>query len=428
MKRKKSVNSATCSSNSVRSLNYRNRNQIEQGKISYEWALKSMKIITRILRKETTKKPLSGLKVAFCLHITKETSVLIMAAKKLGAKVLLCSANPLSVQEDILEFLKSNDITTFAKKDQSEKEYLENISRTVECNPDLIVDDGSQMHILAHKKKLKTVIGGTEETTSGINRLVVLDDNKSLLYPVIGVNNAYTKYLFDNRYGTGQSTVDGILRTTSIFIPGKNFVVCGYGWVGKGVSSCLRGLGAKVTVTEVNAIKALEAYMDGFNVSKIKDVAGTGDFFITCTGQTSVIRKEHIDKMKDGVFIANAGHFDVEIDIDYLHTKDKCPKKVRPYVQSFNVEGKKVNLVSNGRVINLVGAEGHPPEVMALSFANQLLSIIYLAKNYKKMENRLYPVPSAIDNKIAEYALDSFGVVIDKLTREQIEYHKKANF
>lgn len=428
MKRKKSVNSGTCSPTSVRSFNYRNGDQIEQGKLSYEWALKSMKIITRILRKETRKKPLSGLKVAFCLHITKETSVLVMAAKKLGAKVLLCSANPLSVQEDILEFLKSNDITIFANKDQSEKEYLENISRTVECSPDLIVDDGSEMHILAHKKKLKTAIGGTEETTSGINRLVVLDHKKSLLYPVIGVNNAYTKYLFDNRYGTGQSTVDGILRTTSIFIPGKNFVVCGYGWVGKGVSSCLRGLGAKVTVTEVNAIKALEAYMDGFNVSTIKDVAGIGDFFITCTGQTSVIRKEHIDQMKDGVFIANAGHFDVEIDIDYLHTKDKCPKKVRPYVQSFNVGGKKVNLVSNGRVINLVGAEGHPPEVMALSFANQLLSIIYLAKNYKKMENRLYPVPSAIDNKIAEYALDSFGVVIDKLSREQIAYHKEANF
>jgi len=387
-----------------------------------------MKIITRIMRKESGKKPLSGLKLAFCLHITKETSVLVIAAKKLGAKVSLCSANPLSVQEDILEFLKSNDITIFAKKDQSEKEYLENISKAVQSGPDLIVDDGSEMHILAHKKKLKTVIGGTEETTSGINRLAVLDHKASLLYPVIGVNNAYTKYLFDNRYGTGQSTVDGILRTTSIFIPGKNFVVCGYGWVGKGVSSCLSGLGAKVTVTEVNPIKALEAYMDGFNVSRIKDVAGVGDFFITCTGQTSVIRQEHIDQMKDGAFIANAGHFDVEIDIDYLHTKDKFPKQVRPYVQSFNVGGKKVNLVSNGRVINLVGAEGHPPEVMALSFANQLLSIIYLAKNYKKMQNRLYSVPSTIDNKIAEYALDSFSVEIDKLTREQIAYHKKANF
>ncbi len=428
MEPKKSVISATRAANDTQSSDYRKGDQIEKGKLSYEWALKSMKIVTRIMGKESGKKPLSGLKVAFCLHITKETSVLVMAAKKLGAKVLLCSANPLSVQEDILEFLKSNDVTVFAKKDQSEKDYIENISRTVECRPDLIVDDGSEMHILAHKKKLKSVIGGTEETTSGIHRLVVLDHKKSLLYPLIGVNNAYTKYLFDNRYGTGQSTVDGILRTTSIFIPGKNFVVCGYGWVGKGVSSCLRGLGAKVTVTEVDPIKALEAYMDGFNVSRMKDVAGMGDFFITCTGQRSVIRKEHIDQMKDGVFIANAGHFDVEIDIDYLHTKDKCPKQVRPYVQSFNVGGKKVNLVSNGRVINLVGAEGHAPEVMALSFANQLLSIIHLAKNYKKMEKRLYPVPSTIDNKIAEYALDSFSIVIDKLTREQIAYHKKAYF
>ena len=428
MKQKKSIDSETHSPTTIESSNDKNGEQIEKGKLSYDWALKSMKIITMIMEKESGKKPLSGLKVAFCLHITKETSVLVMAAKKLGAKVLLCSANPLSVQEDILEFLKSNDITIFAKKDQSEKEYFENISRTVECSPDLIVDDGSEMHVLVHKKKLKTVIGGTEETTSGIHRLVILDHKKSLLYPVIGVNNAYTKYLFDNRYGTGQSTVDGILRTTGIFIPGKNFVVCGYGWVGKGVSSCLRGLGAKVTVTEVDPIKALEAYMDGFNVSRMKDVAGMGDFFITCTGQTSVIRKEHIYQMKDGVFISNAGHFDVEIDIDYLHTIDKCPKQVRPYVQSFNVGGKKINLVSNGRVINLVGAEGHPPEVMALSFANQLLSIIYLAKNYKKMENILYPVPSTIDNKIAEYALDSFSVVIDKLTSEQIAYHKKANF
>lgn len=404
-----------------------NIDKISQGRRSYQWALKSMKIISKITEKYEVRKPLSGFDLAFCLHITKETAVLLMAVKKLGGNIILCSANPLSVQSDILQFLKSNEVIVYAKTKQNEKEYLENIKKALNTNPDLITDDGSTMHLYYHKMRSKNVIGGTEETTSGINRLRVLDANKLLKYPIIGVNNAYTKYLFDNRYGTGQSTIDGILRTTNIFIPGKNFVILGYGWVGKGVSSCLRGLGAQVTVIEVDPIRALEAYMDGYSVSPIEEVVDKGDFFITCTGQKSVLRKEHIDKMKDGVFIANAGHFDVEIDLKYIKQKDKNPILVRPNVESFNINDKTLNLLSKGRVINLIGAEGHSPEVMSLSFGNQLLSILYIIENHKKMQNQLYTVPKSIDTTIAKYALESFGIKIDDLTKEQIDYHNKID-
>ncbi|MDR4511045.1 MAG: adenosylhomocysteinase [Nitrososphaeraceae archaeon] len=404
-----------------------NLDKISQGRLSYNWALKSMKIISKITEKYEKRKPLAGLDLAFCLHITKETSVLIMAARKLGGNIILCSANPLSVQSDILEFLKDNEIIVHAKTKMNEKEYLENIKKVLNTNPDLITDDGSTMHLYCHKMGSKNVIGGTEETTSGINRLQVLDTKKLLKYPIIGVNNAYTKYLFDNRYGTGQSTIDGILRTTNIFIPGKNFIILGYGWVGKGISSCLRGLGAQVTVIEVNPIRALEAYMDGYIVSRIEEVADKGDFFITCTGQKNVLRKEHIDRMKDGVFIANAGHFDVEIDLRYIKQQDKNPIIVRPNVDSYNINGKTVNLLSKGRVLNLVGGEGHSPEVMSLSFGNQLLSILYIIENHKKMQNHLYPVPKNIDNTIAKYALEAFGIEIDNPTKEQLDYHNEVN-
>lgn len=400
-------------------------NKIEKGRFSYRWALKSMKIISKISEKNLSKKPFSGFNLAFCLHITKETSVLVMAAKNLGGNISVCSANPLSVQEDIMEFLKNNGVTVYAKKKLNEHEYLENIKKVIRTDPDFITDDGSTMHLLAHKMETKNIIGGTEETTSGIYRLLALDSKKMLKYPIIGVNNAYTKYLFDNRYGTGQSTIDGILRTTDIFIPGKHFVVLGYGWVGKGISSCLSGLGGRVTVIEVDPIRALEAYMDGYAVSKISEVADKGDFFITCTGQKKVLNKEHIERMKDNVFIANAGHFDVEIDISYIKDRDKNPLQVRPHVESYNINGKIVNLLSQGRVINLVGGEGHSPEVMSLSFGNQLLSILYILKNHKRMKNHLYSVPKSIDNTIAKYALESFGIKIDNLTQEQIDYHKK---
>jgi adenosylhomocysteinase len=383
-----------------------------------------MVILDKIKIKNEKKRPLAGYRIGFCLHITKETSVLVMAAKELGADVALCSANPLSVQDDIAAFLSSEGITTFAWRGETKREYDECINSVLKLRPNIITDDGSDLHIAANKTKVK-IFGGSEETTSGVKRLKALERRKSLMYPVIAVNDAYTKHMFDNRYGTGQSTIDGILRTTSLFLPGKQIIVCGYGWVGKGVAARARGMGAIITITEIDPIKAIEANMDGFNVKRLSDVVSIGDIFITCTGQTHVIREEHIKKMKSGAILANAGHFDIEIDTKYLYSQDKSPASVRVDIDCFNIVGKKIYLISKGRVVNLVGAEGHPPEVMALSFANQLLSIIFISKNYHKMENKIYNVPREIDQSVAKYALDSMNIEIDKMTKTQRLYIDK---
>lgn len=383
-----------------------------------------MVILDKIKIKNEKKKPLAGYRIGFCLHITKETSVLVMTARELGADVALCSANPLSVQDDIAAFLSSEGITTFAWRGETKREYDECINSVLKFRPNIITDDGSDLHIAANKTKVK-IFGGSEETTSGVKRLKALERRKSLMYPVIAVNDAYTKHMFDNRYGTGQSTIDGILRTTSLFLPGKQIIVCGYGWVGKGVAARARGMGAIITITEIDPIKAIEANMDGFNVKRLSDVVSIGDIFITCTGQTHVIREEHIKKMKSGTILANAGHFDIEIDTKYLYSQDKSPASVRVDIDCFNIVGKKIYLISKGRVVNLVGAEGHPPEVMALSFANQLLSIIFISKNYHKMENKIYNVPREIDQSVAKYALDSMNIEIDKMTKTQRLYIDK---
>jgi adenosylhomocysteinase len=383
-----------------------------------------MVILDKIKIKNEKKKPLAGYRIGFCLHITKETSVLVMAAKELGADVALCSANPLSVQDDIAAFLSSEGVTTFAWRGETKREYDACINSVLKFRPNIITDDGSDLHIAANKTKVK-IFGGSEETTSGIKRLKALERRKRLMYPVIAVNDAYTKHMFDNRYGTGQSTIDGILRTTSLFLPGKQIIVCGYGWVGKGVAARTRGMGAIITITEIDPIKAIEANMDGFNVKRLSDVVSIGDIFITCTGQTHVIREEHIKKMKSGAILANAGHFDIEIDTKYLYSQDKSPASVRADIDCFNIVGKKIYLISKGRVVNLVGAEGHPPEVMALSFANQLLSIIFISKNYHKMENKIYNVPREIDQSVAKYALDSMNIEIDKMTKTQRLYIDK---
>lgn len=383
-----------------------------------------MAILDRIKIKNEKKKPLAGYRIGFCLHITKETSVLVMTAKELGADVALCSANPLSVQDDIAAFLSSEGITTFAWRGETKREYDESINSVLKFRPNIITDDGSDLHIAANKTKVK-IFGGSEETTSGVKRLKALERRKRLMYPVIAVNDAYTKHMFDNRYGTGQSTIDGILRTTSLFLPGKQIIVCGYGWVGKGVAARARGMGAIITITEIDPIKAIEANMDGFNVKRLSDVVSIGDIFITCTGQTHVIREEHIKKMKSGAILANAGHFDIEIDTKYLYSQDRSPASVRADIDCFNIVGKKIYLISKGRVVNLVGAEGHPPEVMALSFANQLLSIIFISKNYHKMENKIYNVPREIDQSVAKYALDSMNIEIDKMTKTQRLYIDK---
>jgi adenosylhomocysteinase len=398
---------------------------LETGKLSYEWALYTMKIISKIRKKYERIKPLTDFNLGFCLHITKETSVLLMAAKALGANISICSANPMSVQEDIVEFLKYNEMKVFATKNQTKKDFFKNIIKVLNTNPDIVTDDGAELHSIAHNRKIKSIIGGTEETTSGIFRILSLQSNNKLNYPIIGVNEAKTKHLFDNRYGTGQSTIDGLLRTLGILIAGKHFVVCGYGWVGKGVSSSLRGLGAKVTITEVDPIKALEAHLDGFNVQRLKDVLPTGDCFITCTGQRDVISKKDFSLMKNGVFLANSGHFDVEIDVHYLQSQDKFPKQVRPYLECYNINGKKIHLIAKGRVINLIAGEGNASEVMDLSFANQLLSILYIAENYQNLKKKLHQVPKEIDEQVAHLALSAFDITIDKLSQRQIDYYHK---
>ena len=393
-----------------------------KGRRSYEWAASHMSIVEKIRAKNEHSQPLAGFRLAFCLHITKETSVLVMAAKSLGADITICSANPLTTQDDIAAFLYNKSICVYAWRGETESEYQRCIRKVLTFKPVIVTDDGGDLHIMAHKQKIKGIAGGTEETTSGVKRLVVLEHTGKLLYPIIAVNNARTKYLFDNRYGTGQSTLDGILRATGILIAGKNVVVCGYGWVGKGVATRARGMGAIVIVTEIDPIKAIEAKMDGFEVMRISDAAPVGDVFVTCTGQKCVIRKEHFLKMKDAAILVNAGHFDVEIDIESLYAISHRPMRITPNIERFDVNGNKLFLLSEGRVVNLVAAEGHPPEVMALSFANQLLSILHIARNYPKMELRVHSVPEEMDNDVGSYALEALGIRIDDMTEEQKRY------
>jgi adenosylhomocysteinase len=395
---------------------------INNGKRSWEWACSHMGTINALVNENFADKPLRGLKLGLSLHVTKETSVLVIAAIKLGAKVTLSSANPLSVQEDIAAFLSSRGVKVYAWKDETEREYFDNLKQVLETGPQVLTDDGSDLHTLAHKTKVQGILGGTEETTSGITRLRALEQQGKLLYPVIGVNEARTKHLFDNRYGTGQSTLTGIMKLTNVLIAGKHIVVCGYGYVGKGVASRAKGMGAIVTVVEVDPLRALEAYMDGYNVKKINQVVNNGDIFITCTGQKNVISKKHFRKMKNGAILANAGHFDNEIEVDKLFSISKGSYPIRPNLDCIQIDGKKIFLLSKGRVVNLVGAEGNPPEVMAMSFANQLLSIIHIFRNHKTMQNKVYPVPENIDSKVAELSLKYLGISIDKLTPLQRKY------
>ena len=397
----------------------------DNGRVEYEWALRRMGLIEKLKSRNERGQPLAGMQLGFCLHITKETAVLAMAAKSLGAEVAICSANPLSVQDHIAAFLYDQGLHVYSWRGESIAQYQQCIRSVLALKPVIVTDDGGDLHIAAHKKKAKGILGGTEETTSGVKRLAALENTGKLLYPIIAVNNAHTKYLFDNRHGTGQSTLDGILRATGMLLAGKNVLVCGYGWVGKGVASRARGMGAIVTVSEVNPVRALEAKMDGFAVSRLSDAASISDVFITCTGQIGVIREEHFLKMKDRAVVANAGHFDVEIDIDALQSMGRATQ-IRPNVDCFTINGKRLFLLSKGRVVNLIAAEGNPPEVMALSFANQLLSILHIAKSYKKMERKVYAVPEKINNLVARHALDFMNLRIDKLTKQQKLYQTSS--
>ena len=397
---------------------------INKGKKSWEWACSRMGIISTLVNENIGHMPLKGLRLGLSLHVTKETSVLVIAAIKLGSKVSLCSANPLSVQEDIAAFLSSKSVRVFASKNETEKQYFDNLKQVLETEPQVLTDDGSNLHIMSHNNKVQGIMGGTEETTSGITRLRALEEQGMLLYPIIGVNEARTKHLFDNRYGTGQSTLMSVIKLTNVLIAGKHIVICGYGYVGKGVASRAKGLGAIVTVVEVDSIKALEAYMDGYQVRKINQVVDKGDIFITCTGQKNVISEKHFRKMKNGAILANAGHFDNEIEVDKLILNSKENYQIKPYLECFHIYGKKLFLLSKGRVVNLVGAEGNPPEVMAMSFANQLLSIIHIFRNHKSMQNKVYSVPEHIDSNVANLSLKHLGIGIDRLTTLQRKYAK----
>ncbi len=397
---------------------------IDRGRKSWEWANFHMGIINAIVSGNLGNKPLKGLKLGLSLHVTKETSVLVIAALKLGSKVSLCSANPLSVQEDIAAFLSSKGVEVYAWKNETDSEYSDNLNRVLETGPQIITDDGSNLHILAHNKKIQGILGGTEETTSGLTRLRALEDYGKLLYPVIGVNEARTKHLFDNRFGTGQSTVSSIINLTNILIAGKQIVVCGYGHVGKGVTTRLRGMGGIVIVVEVDPIRALEAYMKGYHVKKINEVVDKADIFITCTGQKNVIRNEHFKKMKNGVILANAGHFDNEIEVRKLFSNSSRRYSIKPYLDCLHIYGRKIFLLSSGRVVNLVGSDGNPPEVMAMSFANQLLSIMHIFRYYRRMKKKVYSVPENIDSVVAKLSLKYLGIGIDKLTPLQKKYAK----
>jgi adenosylhomocysteinase len=398
----------------------------KQGKTSYEWARSHMQILDNTINRLKKSKPLKGVTLGLCLHITKETSVLLVGLKELGANVACCGGNPLTTQDDIAAFLASEGIHVYAWNGQSVKDYDWCIDQVLNHKPTILTDDGADMNIKAHfdnKFKNLKILGATEETTAGVTRIRAVENKGKLRYPVILVNEAYTKHMFDNRYGTGQSTIDGYLRAMNLLMASKRVVVVGYGWVGRGVATRCHGMGSKIIVTEIDPVKALEAHMDGFEVMPMSQAARIGDIFITCTGMTSVIRKEHIMKMKNGAIMGNVGHFDVEIDSDFLLKKSKSVKRVRPNLDECTLtNGKKVYLIGEGRLANLVAAEGHPPEVMAQSFSNQLLSIMYILKNHKKMENKIMNVPLEIDKQVAVDALKAMNVSIDRLTPEQIKY------
>ena len=385
-----------------------------------------MQILDNTITRFKKSKPLKGITLGFCLHITKETSVLLMGAKELGATVACCGGNPLTTQDDIAAFLVSQGIHVYAWHGQSVKEYDWCIDQVLNHKPTILTDDGADMNVKAHfddRYKNMKILGATEETTAGVTRIRAVENQGKLRYPVILVNEAYTKHMFDNRYGTGQSTIDGYLRAMNLLMASKRVVVVGYGWVGRGVASRCHGMGSKIIVTEIDSIKALEAHMDGFEVMPMAQACKIGDIFITCTGMTSVIRKEHILQMKNGAVMGNVGHFDVEIDSKFLLKESKSVKRVRPNLDECTLKnGKRVYLIGEGRLANLVAAEGHPPEVMAQSFSNQILSVLYILKNHAKIGNKIINVPEEIDKQVAVDALNAMDVKIDKLTPEQVKY------
>ena len=397
------------------------------GALRVEWANQNMPVLNRIRKRFEKEQPFKGIRLGACLHVTTETASLMQTLKSGGASVALCASNPLSTQDDVAAALVKHDkIPVFAIKGENNRTYYRHIYAVLDTQPQFTMDDGADLVSTLHSERtelLPEVRGGTEETTTGIIRLRSMAADGVLQYPIIAVNDARTKHFFDNRYGTGQSTVDGIVRATNRLLAGSNFVVCGYGWCGRGVAMRARGMGAHVIVTEVDPLPALEAVMDGFSVMPIGKAARIGDFFCTLTGNINVIRKEHFLIMKDGAIVANSGHFNVELDLVGLERISKSRRIIRPFVEEFMLKsGRRINVLGEGRLINLAAAEGHPSSVMDMSFANQALSIEFMVKNNKPLAKKVYPVPEKIDQQIAKEKLAAMGTQIDRLTAEQRKY------
>jgi adenosylhomocysteinase len=399
----------------------------EKGKLRIEWADQSMPVLRLIRDRFAKEQPLKGVRIAACLHVTTETANLARTLKAGGAEVALCASNPLSTQDDVAASLvKDYEIPVFAIKGEDNETYYKHIHAALDYKPVITMDDGADVVSTIHsdrKELLEQVIGGTEETTTGVIRLRSMANNKVLGYPIIAVNDAQTKHFFDNRYGTGQSTMDGIVRATNTLVAGKNLVVCGYGWCGRGVAMRADGLGAKVIVIEVDPVRAIEAAMDGYQVMPIADAAKIGDIFVTVTGDINVIRKEHFETMKNGAITCNSGHFNVELDLKGLETLTTSKRMIRDFVEEHTLtNGKRIYVLGEGRLINLAAAEGHPADVMDMSFANQALAAEFMMINASSLEKIVYPVPEDIDREIARLKLEAMGIKIDTLTEEQEKY------
>src|SRR5215472_11899081 len=399
----------------------------DQGKKRIEWANQSMKVLQSIRKDFIKNAPLKGTRISACLHVTAETANLAICLRDGGADVVLCASNPLSTQDDVAASLvRDQGVSVFAIKGEDNDTYYSHILAALDHKPHITMDDGADLVSVLHTKRqdaLEGVIGGTEETTTGVIRLRAMAKEGVLQYPIIAVNDADTKHLFDNRYGTGQSTIDGIIRATNFLLAGSKFVVAGYGWCGRGLASRARGNGAEVIITEVDPTKALEATMDGFRVMSMNEAAKMGDVFCTVTGNKNVLAKEHFEVMKDGAIVANSGHFNVEIDIPALEKMASSKRTTRNFVEEYAMkDGRKINLLGEGRLINLASAEGHPPSVMDMSFADQALSVEFMVKNHDKLEKTVYTVPAELDKRVAKLKLESMAIKIDRLTPEQEEY------
>lgn len=399
----------------------------KQGKLKIEWSSHWMPVLKVIQKRFAKENPLSGIKIGACLHITTETANLAIALKAGGAEVSLCASNPLSTKDDVAASLVEDyHIPVYAIEGEDRKTYYKHINDVLDIKPNVTLDDGADLVSTTHSNRrelIQNILGGTEETTTGVIRLRALEKEKKLEYPIVAVNDSETKYLFDNRYGTGQSTIDGILRATNILLAGKTVVICGYGWCGRGVAMRAKGMGGNVVVCETNPIRALEALMDGYRVMRIKDASPIGDLFVTVTGDINVMRKSHFEAMKDGAILANSGHFDVEINKADLKKLSIKRRMIRESVEEFEFKnGKKLYLLSEGRLVNLSAAEGHPASVMDMSFANQALAVEYIVKNARKMDKKVYKIPEEIDKEIANLKLISMKVKIDILTEQQKKY------